>query len=285
MAQMRNVHGAKLQTRIEDWFARLDAVHIDRKPAERMYCGSSWIPARKLCAGGKDSVWIVSAGNGLISPETNIPPYAATFTTNHPDSVVPKEDSHFDASDWWIACATRARTAGRPGFLAEIAAANPEQPFVVALSREYFAAVENDLINARNALVDPDLLVLISSGTPKCGHLENNLLPCDSRMEHIVGMGRSALNIRILKLIMDNYRSILRASLLRNVLRSVQSPLDSSTYPQRARATDEEVMAFIRTCLRKEANLSHSGLLRNFRTTGRACEQGRFKELFLHITQ
>ena len=285
MAQMRNVHGARLQTRIEDWFARLDAIHIDRKPAEQMYCGSSWIPARRLCAAGKDSVWIVSAGNGLISPETNIAPYAATFTANHPDSVVPQRDSHFNAPDWWVACANRARTAGRPGLLAEIATANHKQPFIVALSREYYAAVENDLINARNTLADPDLLVLISSGTPKCGELKNNLLPCDSRMEHIVGKGRSALNIRILMLIMDNYRSILRASLLRNVFCSVQSPLESSTYPQRERATDDEVMNFIRASLRKQANLSHSRLLRIFRTTGRACEQGRFKDLFLQITE
>jgi hypothetical protein len=49
---------------------------------------------------------------------------------------------------------------------------------------------------------------------------------------------------------------------------------------QRERADDDQVRAFIRNAIRKQQDLSHTRLLREFRASGRACEQKRFRDLF-----
>jgi hypothetical protein len=53
--------------------------------------------------------------------------------------------------------------------------------------------------------------------------------------------------------------------------------------PVRTQATDEEVKSFIRESLQQQPSLKHTKLLRDFRTAGRACEQSRFRSLFLQV--
>jgi hypothetical protein len=164
--------------------------------------------------------------------------------------------------------------------LAEIAKAHPNRPLIAALSKDYLAAVEADLIKARDALADPDLLIIVSSGAEKVGSLEPHFLPCTSRMENRLGMGRSSLNVRILAEIMATRGSHLRASLLRKAYYDIQAQLAQSTYPKRSRTTDDEVLDFIRTQIQEGTPTSHSRLLRKFREAGKACEQSRFRNLF-----
>ena len=49
--------------------------------------------------------------------------------------------------------------------------------------------------------------------------------------------------------------------------------------------TDEEVKRFIRGKLRANPKARHSPLLRSLRESGQACEQKRFKNLFLEVQE
>jgi hypothetical protein len=249
-----------------------------------MYCGGAWVPVLNLLADPKNHVWIVSAGHGLLSPEAEIPPYSATFSMGQPDSVAPPPSPSFTTQDWWNECCRMRSNRIGPSCLADVAKGSPDTPLIAALSTEYLDAVRFDLIEARESLSSPNLLIIISSGSRKDGIFADNLLPCDSRMENKVGMGRSSLNVRILHHVMRRYSDKLSAPLLRNIYGRIQNTLQKSTYPSRSRATDEEVIAFIRSSTTKSASLSHSRLLRQFRDSGMACEQSRFRTLFTSLT-
>ena len=47
--------------------------------------------------------------------------------------------------------------------------------------------------------------------------------------------------------------------------------------------SDQQVRDFVRTELANNPTASHTGLLRQFRDSGQACEQSRFRELFKEV--
>jgi len=55
--------------------------------------------------------------------------------------------------------------------------------------------------------------------------------------------------------------------------------------PQYSRipTTDDEVRRYIRDELKRHPSMKHTSLLRQFRDSGRACEQGRFRRLFYEV--
>jgi hypothetical protein len=62
--------------------------------------------------------------------------------------------------------------------------------------------------------------------------------------------------------------------------------LASSDYegmPVRERGEDDEVSRFIHTALRSNPGLKYTRALREYRDSGRACEQKRFKNLFSKV--
>ena len=59
----------------------------------------------------------------------------------------------------------------------------------------------------------------------------------------------------------------------------------STERTERRRLTDEEVRLFIRERRQAEPGAKHTRLLRLFRENGHACEQRRFRTLFLEETR
>ena len=256
--------------------------------AADLYCGSAWVPARELIEShaGRVRVWIVSAGQGLLTPETMICPYAATFSAGHLDSVISACNGTHSTADWWrLLCEWRQKISRSACCsVAGIAKRFPKESIIAALSSDYLDAVHDDLILARGALCNPDRLVIVSSGSAKDGVLRESFLPCDSRMEHVVGRGRSALNVRILQAVVSQAHPdrICMAELRTRYERKI-SRLPHAGYPKRVRSTDDEVRRFIRAALKTGLPTSHSRLLKAFRKSGLACEQSRFRGLFQEL--
>src|SRR5690348_10349037 len=74
------------------WIAILKSADGDSyMSAQQMYCGEHWSIVRDLPALAskfcKARIWICSAGYGLITPETDIHSYSATFATAEADCV------------------------------------------------------------------------------------------------------------------------------------------------------------------------------------------------------
>jgi hypothetical protein len=282
LAQMRHVRNKVLGGRIREWMDHLDRCEGEPKQAGALYCGSAWVPVARLIASKRARIWIISAGHGLITPETEICAYAATFSPNHPDSVVRNGSKAFQTADWWRGLSAQA-SGKKFRRLSDIAKAFPEVPIVAALSSDYLAAVEADLTAARDHLRNPDSMIVISSGAAKTGALEANFLPCDSRMENLVGRGRSALNVRLLEALLDEHEGDLRASRVRRKYSQLLARLPAAGYPKRERSEDDDVRTFIRAVMKGDASASHTGLLRQYRKSGRACEQSRFRGLFRQV--
>jgi hypothetical protein len=272
-AHMSEVVGKDLETRAQEWFTRLTQIRTGCRPAIDMYCGSAWTPVLRIARSSEINIWIISAGYGLLHHSDIIAPYAATFSSTHPDSV--STDQMFHVSDWWMKCCSLNKTRKT---ITDLAKENPDVPIVVAVSKPYLEAVQADLCSARSILLDGDLLSIISVGAIKDGVLESNLLPCDTRMEQVIGLGRSSLNTRILEEIVENHDEGFNFKNLYLFIMSRQQGQVPTLYPVRSRMTDKEVVDFIAANIHDSK--SFTVLLRRLRDLGGACEYKRFKQLF-----
>ena len=279
LAYIRQVTSRNLESRVEEWFNRLTQIKNGKRPAIRMYSGSAWTPVLGISERPDINIWIISAGYGLLHHSDEIVPYAATFSHQHPDSV--SIHNRFSTSDWWMECCKNNNMRSTVKTIYELAQQNPDVPIIVAVSKSYLDAVKTDLSIARSLLVDSSLLSIISVGSNKFGPFSNNLLPCDTRMEKLLGMGRSSLNTRILGNIINNNDADFDFSSLSARITGLQLNQTTTVYPVRRRMSDKDVANFIADNL--DCTRSFTFTLKRLRDSGYACEYKRFKELFKHV--
>lgn len=268
------------------WWQHAIEGQIDGTPARHCYAGDAWtqVVAAEEASRGASQLWIVSAGLGLISSDLPIPNYSATFITNDPDSVGP---SHQARSDWWeLVCDWRRKISG-VGSITDLAEANPNSVFLIALSSAYFAVIKNDLLSARLVLESPDNLVIISAGTRAMPEMGSSLLPIDARFENLVGGARATLNARMLRYLVENFD--VRKCNARKITKSLNitaTELEKPKLFDRARLDDVEIAAFIHQQSKLVRKTSASALLRILRDAGTACEQKRFHRIYksIHLT-
>lgn len=294
--RFRELHAKSISARVHNWTEMLCAntsTNESRAEAFKLYCGEYWSVVRSLPMVARRSgvflrFWICSAGYGLISPESEIRSYSATFSPQELDCVTRGFDANARraaAQQWWQQI---ARWSGPRGnqvrSLTSLARKHPRTPLMVVASSDYLCALERDLGGALDALSDPDLLLIISAGTRSFGKFTNNLVPCDARLQSVVGGTRASLNIRIARLLLErsgNTRLGFKrvGSQLERLLRR-QPPIENR---HRRAVTDQQVRRFIRLHAHKNGMVvSHSALLRKFRDNGNACEQSRFANLYKH---
>src|SRR5262249_42212407 len=219
---------------------------------------------------------------GSLNAKEKIQPYSATFRTGTADSVTAPGEGAAELRAWWKGVTDWARTIGRsPATLSEFASNTPNLPMLVALSPSYLRAVEVDLTEARSRLVEADQLIIVSAGSEKTGTLAENFLPCDARLEHLLGGARSSLNARIVRYILRNFEpSKMRISSLRPEFEKLQGTQQPARTFARKKLSDSEIIAFIKDALASNPRDSPSSLLRVLRQSDRACEQHRFRNLF-----
>jgi len=289
--QLRSIKEKDLSPRLARWTQALTTYSAKGIPALDLYCGNYWSVIRGMVKNnttfGHVRFWVVSAGFGLIPIDRPICSYAATFSSSQPDSVLPEKPSRFSHEEWWSGLGEWHKHQGDSiTCIADLAKAYPSEPLIIALSPEYLTAVYRDLYTARELLHNPNHLVIISSGSGKKGPLKNNFLPCDARMEHVVGVSRMALNGRIIQHVLTaNSINEINAIDLERKYRTLLKDLPSANYPVREASTDEEVISFIRESLQNGLPASSGRLLRIYRDSGKACEQSRFRGLFLQTQE
>jgi hypothetical protein len=284
MAQIRSV---KTETRLADWIRRLSDSKGKATRAMDLYCGDHWHVLRTLAENQteppKFKLWVASAGWGLISSEDKITSYGATFSHLESDSVIHPRVALRDARMWWNGL-VQSNFQGKktPSSFTALAKRNPESPMLVALPVGYLAAVRDDLLAARSLLEIPELLVVVSGGTKREVELSRNLIPCDSRLQPLLGGSLTSLNARTARFILENYNSrTLRANRVFQDFENLILQSEKRSLPKRNAMTDEEVSDFISKQLSiAHSKQSHSSLLRAFRDLGKACEQRRFRRIY-----
>lgn len=278
--KLRTITTRRADTRLETWAQHLIDASEGAMPALELYAGEHWDIARRLAStdypkGLRGELWVCSAGYGLIPAEARIVPYSATFSAGTPDSIPggPK-----GASNWWASLARWAGPVTAARSLGELAASDPTARLLLVLSASYLTACRDDVMSAIANLEHPKLLSIISAGTKGHNELHQFLLPVDARLQYALGGSRQALNVRAADYIMSTGRydhDDMSEGLAK--LLATQPPL---RYYDRRPATDDEVRKFIRQALCANARATHTGLLREFRSSQRACEQARFAALF-----
>src|SRR5438552_12049981 len=101
--RMRSVREAGLEARAQNWIERLNVNRTTKTAASELYCGEYWSVVRSLPMLAREDgiavkIWICSAGYGLISFESQICSYSATFSQYEADCVTRGFDSDVRAS-------------------------------------------------------------------------------------------------------------------------------------------------------------------------------------------
>jgi hypothetical protein len=263
---------------------RLTTSDLDTMRAEDLYAGDHWDVARSLprMATGfaRPTLWIASAGWGLIPIDAAIRPYSATFSTRHLDSV---SDNAQGAQDWWSAIAAwEGPTPGAPRSLTALVTDHPRDRVLLVLSQPYFAACSTDLRDAITTAND-SMISIIAAGVPPQPAFAAWQLPADARLQHHVGGTRGSLNVRIAADLLTTGVTD-HDAMSSHLRRRLSAAPDLPTY-ERRRLADDEVITFIRTRREIDTDLSRTSLLRELRDGGMACEQARFADLFASATR
>jgi len=233
-------------------------------------------------------LWVASAGYGLLQAEDAILPYSATFQVGHEDSVSrgTGAEARTDNASWWAALAKhRLPGSHAPRSIRAIVAESPGAAILVVASNGYLHAIERDLLAAAQELNAPQRLVLVSGEPgPKAEALRSNWVRSTSPLLHEVGGARTALHARVARMVLrDAAGNGFDAEEIARHVEGVTRRCPDPVVYDRQRSDDREVTSFIRKALAQNAMASHTGLLRQWRQSGRACEQGRFRELFLQL--
>ncbi len=291
--QLRNIGGASVEGRVRQWKSRLDRSRGETITPKSLYAGDHWTVAKNLAGLAKPSeqigVWVISAGYGLLSLDARIQPYSATFSTRHPDTVVLPRDSEptdppADKRAWWNALIDLDWERERPISIADLAKGSPNSPMLIAASANYLIAIQDDLLNARSHLHDLDQLAIMSAGTDALGDLTKHLIPCDARLQPLVGGVLRSLNVRLLRHALETARRA--PPTMSGISKRFKKLLvDAPERPKydRTPMTDDDVRRFVKGAIKKHTNVTQSRLLRDLRDSGKACEQGRFRTLFKEV--
>lgn len=280
--RLRDLQERRQGLRFAAWTRRLDAEEPSVQATD-LYGGEHWQVARGLPAVVGDSarLWVCSAGYGLVSAETYLHPYAATFASGVPDSV---GETGSEVRAWWHRLTEwTGPDLRQPRSFADLARRDPQSTVVAVLSEAYVRACSDDLREAADSIGDRDRFAVI--GPAKSGDaIDHMLVPVTARLRTVVGGSLQALHARVATHLLTTTQAhrgtISRARLCEAAQQAeADAPPDSSRRVGGIRLSDEAVRAFIRLEL-AAAPATATVLLRRLRQSGRSCEQARFKHLF-----
>ncbi len=278
-----NLSGTLLE-KFEKWCNNANKEN-NKHLAHDLYCGPAWsqvkiiketFPAAKI--------WIVSAGFGLIPWDARIPSYSITFSPNQPESIQhegPGASKYKRNLEWWNYLSTWASNPGpTESVTTKDLLDDRHNRIISALPKTYLKVLEKDFITKHSA----DLLIF-SSDSSLNPILKDKLIQLDSRLPLAIGGTRQ---IMILRLIWKINIIINKGSInsIRDKVSQLMKNHEIIKY-RRKPLSDEEVIQYI-TLKWNEIKSSHSSpsrsrILRTLRDEGFACEQKRFKNLYLRL--
>jgi hypothetical protein len=282
--RLRQLEQRQLKPRLTEWKRRIDESEIKSIAARELYAGEHWTRFIELLdngAGDKTQVTghVISAGYGLIPVSFPIKPYAATFALNSRDSVRPRS-VEWSVPEWWAGLSNwKIADCEEERSLAAFGRATGDDPILITASHTYLHAIESDLAQLIQERPEGTVVVFSPEIPSSIACLEYATVTYDSRLQMQLGGSRIGLNIRALAYALE-YSSEVSQAGLATPIATLMRELPEPSLPKRTPSTDEEVKEFVRQSLTGNPNAHHSPLLRAWRSKNRACEQGRFRDLF-----
>lgn len=295
--QLRSIPAGSPETRVKTWWSRLERhSQAPRYPASGLYGGEHWSLAQASIKALNRStnrafLWAASAGYGLVSAEAPLLPYSATFSGGVPDSVSCASDAGSRTTQiqtWWASLSTlQGPQADTPRSLRHLAETSPGSALLIVASPDYVRAMRPDLLAARDALLSPELLTVVSNrDLLGDNELAEHVIPVDQRSWTVLGGTMQGLNARVaLELVQQEQDSPIIAPRLRERYESMVRDAEKPPKHNREKMNDDDVLVFLRSELSKNPRAGWTLLLRTLRGSGRACEQGRFRELHAQVRE
>lgn len=264
----RDLPDSHLATRSAVWRSRLRATSGTRTLTD-LYRGEAWFVVRGVLAaarraGFNPELLVTSAGLGLRRAESIAPGYAATLTVGQADTV---GNTTADLRNWWH----HLRAA--PDALDPDVALRGK--VLLVLSNAYATAMHPDLTTLGHRGDD----VLMIGGAVDVKGITR--VAADRRLRSVLGGTATGLTMRMAQ----TWLHAIEGPTLASPIRLQQWCTWAEFVRQdeswkRQPLTDSQVVQFIREARSADPGLSRTRALRTLRDSGRACEQGRFAELY-----
>jgi hypothetical protein len=289
---LRTLTALSVSERFREWTRRLARQKGETLAANDLYAGDHWQVVRSLPDVAQTSglslfTWVCSAGYGLIPLDACLHPYAATFSTGHPDSVAAdaKNGSATVArQQWWrLLSGWQGPSAEAPRSITDLASIQKDTILLLALSPPYLEAIEEDLAGAMR-ITGPERCAIFCAGATGHHTLGEQLIPCDARLQQTLGGARTSLNVRCLRRALERKgKGGLTAGSLRAYFTGLLRRQPELDQVRRRQLSDDEVRAFLQAAFRKTPEARPTPLLERLRESGRACERARFASLFQEV--
>lgn len=268
----------------ESWRLRTSLAPRTRT-AEETYSGRSFAEARHISANLGAELFVLSAGLGIVAADELVPHYDLTVVDGS-NSVRPLLSSlGMKASDWWAALLA---AFGNQRSVRSLVETHPHCLVLVALPASYLEMVAEDLEELSDSELKRVRIFSSSKGRSVVSdRVRSVVLPYDDRLEGSQFPGtRNDFAQRALR----HFTETLGAHRLplQNAEHAVLTALTAMSprqVPIRARKTDEEIMKLL-TLKWGKFDGSSARLLRYLRDDALvACEQSRFRNLWLTVGQ
>ena len=266
------------------WVKKLSEAR-DRSTVLDLYQGRAFSESRHAARLAGAGMHVISAGLGLVGETATVPPYSLTTSTGEGSIKNWLRVQNANSSDWWTALTGEL---GTPRPLSNLVnGSSPDTTVLIALPASYLGMVMLDLSH-----VDHDSAGRVRIFTSESGarmlpeHLKAVAMPYDDRLEGLPTHAgtRTEFPHRALRHFVEKLHT--HSLPLQAAKDAVVSSLDGAQVritPTRAKATDATVGQLVR------ANwVAHGGssgrLLRFLRDEALvACEQSRFRSIWLEI--
>ena len=267
----------------EEWRARCSE-NAQRIAAGSLYAGRGFSLACRVARSAGAELRVISAGMGLLRPETPIPPYSLTLSQSAADCILRRASLRdtFTSDVWWEAI--RARSASTRPF-ARLLSIYPKSLLLLAVTSPYLAMIAGELKTLderdRIRLVGPTRAQLLPE------ELRPYVLPYDARLNDVgASLRGTAFDFpsRALWHFVELIRHDKRVGDCASHARRVRQSLAYLTAPElhlRKRVDDVTLQRKIRVL--KAQNFSRTAGLRHLRgELALACEQERFAIAWAH---
>ncbi|MFC2034896.1 hypothetical protein ACFLUJ_02110 [Chloroflexota bacterium] len=265
--------------------------------AKNLYSGAGLKYASDAIAfiedqGGTSSLYLFSAGFGLIRTQDRIPAYMATFSSdiNQIYKKVENSGSTADAHKAWWQSIMLKRKEDVSLIFSEL---NSSDYVFFAASANYLKAAEKSIDDLISHLGQERLFIISVAGKEAglSSAIQSCLLPIDTSVERILPGPRNSINERSLLWILGEIipedewnRYQINELLLEEMVKSQKL---QASFPKNIlnKMEDFEIKEWIMLHLQQQPGISKNRLLRLFRSDSRSCKQSRFYQLVTTVKE
>jgi len=270
----------QLESVIDIWNKNIEKETTRVYEATKLYKGGAWKATldtnTMLSKKFNTSLYVASAGYGLIHSKTKICPYDSTFASSTANSItkfIVNADKNANVQ-WWNMINKFKLSSFQKGSY-----------FFIVLPHEYLSAAQ-DTIKLLIENFDKNVFIFIANKHPIPLFMKNNIVRFDSRFNSFqTGVLSNMLQRAVLWLsteIIKNEIPLCHQELQKHIEIKMKN-FEAFNMPVRLKLTEEEIRIKIKSMILEDKTLSATKGLKNFRNSGYACEQKRFGKIFKEV--